>query len=72
MEIGGDDQFIRDVEMLTEQYNNSRQSHGVTTPLQVEFSWYDILNYYIHNNVTMFIGGDPTPVLYDHVMRKLC
>ena len=30
-----DDQFIRDVEMLTEQYNNSRQSHGVTT-LQVK------------------------------------
>jgi len=33
-----DDQFIRDVEMLTEQYNNSRQSHGVTIPLQVELS----------------------------------
>ena len=33
-----DDQFIRDVEMLTEQYNNSRQSHGVTTSLQVELS----------------------------------
>ena len=31
-----DDKLIRDVEMLTEQYINNRQSHGVTTPLQVE------------------------------------
>ena len=30
------DQFIRDVEILTKQHNNNRQSHGVTTPLQVE------------------------------------
>ncbi|XP_065909874.1 uncharacterized protein [Dysidea avara] len=33
--ITDDDQFIRDVEILTKQHNN-RQSHGVTTPLQVE------------------------------------
>jgi len=43
-EAEDDDQFIRDVEMLTERYNNSRQSHGVTTPLQVELLRYDILN----------------------------
>ena len=30
------DQFIRDVEMLVEDINNIRQSHGVTTPLHVQ------------------------------------
>ena len=43
-EAEDDDQFIRDVEILTKQYNNNRQSHGVTTPLQVELIWYNILN----------------------------
>ena len=31
-----DDQFIRDVEILVEDMNNIRHSHGVTTPLHVE------------------------------------
>ena len=31
-----DDQFIRDVEILVEDVNNIRHSHGVTTPLHVE------------------------------------
>jgi len=31
-----DKQFIRDVEILVEDMNNIRQSHGVTTPLDVE------------------------------------
>ena len=31
-----DEQFIRDVEILVENVNNIRHSHGVTTPLHVE------------------------------------
>ena len=31
-----DEQFIRDVEILVEDMNNIRHSHGVTTPLHVE------------------------------------
>ena len=36
-EARDDDQFIRDVELLIEQYNDDRQSKGVTTLLQIEF-----------------------------------
>ena len=32
----GDEQFIRDVEILVEDMNNIRHNHGVTTPLHVE------------------------------------
>ena len=35
-EAGDDEQFIRDVEILVEDMNNIRHSHGVTTPLHVE------------------------------------
>ena len=35
LEAYNDDQFSRDVEMLVEDINNIRQSHGVTTPLHV-------------------------------------
>ena len=42
-EARDDDQFIRDVEILTEQHNNSRQSHGVTTTLQVGLSQYSVM-----------------------------
>ena len=35
-EADGDEQFIRDVEILVEDVNNIRHSHGVTTPLHVE------------------------------------
>ena len=35
-EARGDVQFIRDVEILVEDMNNIRHSHGVTTPLHVE------------------------------------
>ena len=34
-----DEQFIRDVEILVEDMNNIRHSHGVTTPLHVELWW---------------------------------
>ena len=34
-EAKDDDQFIRDVEILVEDVNNIRHSHGVTTPLHV-------------------------------------
>ena len=34
--VSHDDQFNRDVEMLVEDINNNRQSHGVTTPLHLE------------------------------------
>ena len=46
-----DDQFIRNVEILTKQHNNNRQSHGVTTPLQVKLSRYDILNIVMINTL---------------------
>ena len=35
-EARGDEQFIRDVEILVEDMNNIRHSHGVTTPLHVK------------------------------------
>ena len=35
----GDDLFNRDLEILVEDINNIRQSHGVTTPLHVELQW---------------------------------
>ena len=35
-EASDDEQFIRDVEILVEDMNNIRHSHGVTTPLHVE------------------------------------
>ena len=35
-EAKDDEQFIRDVEILVEDMNNIRHSHGVTTPLHVE------------------------------------
>ena len=38
-EAKDDDQFNRDVEILLEDINNIRQSHGVTTPLHVELKW---------------------------------
>ena len=34
-----DDQFNRDIEMLVEQVNDMRQSHGVTTLLYVSWVW---------------------------------
>ena len=36
LEAKDDDQFNRDVELLVEDINNIRQSHGVTTPLHVQ------------------------------------
>ena len=36
IEAEDDEQFIRDVEILLEDVNNIRHSHGVTTPLHVE------------------------------------
>ena len=38
-EAGDNEQFIRDVEILVEDMNNIRHSHGVITPLHVELWW---------------------------------
>ena len=38
-EVKDDEQFIRDVEILIEDMNNIRHTHGVTTPLHVKLWW---------------------------------